>query len=140
MPLLYLSMAAARGRLSLLLLLFISGLTQSITKAPTSSPPNDHLLPQHAPTLQPKVLSWSNSTRTNQLDIGRLPANPSGNRMIAPRGLDNSLQKRQNICNDPDATCSNNDLCCTDTAQNTGWCCYTTLACDLGGQACTTAR
>jgi hypothetical protein len=48
-----------------------------------------------------------------------------------PRGMGNPFKKRNNYCfsDAPKNYCVDSNLCCTDKAKKTGWCCWFTLEC-----------
>lgn len=61
-------------------------------------------------------------------------------RRRSPRVPHHALQKRDNYCfsDDSSAFCPDSNLCCTDTAENTGWCCWFTLNCGTENFDCIT--
>ncbi len=133
-------MVRRRGVLLSLFLLMSPCLSQIVT-LPAPFLPNEVALSQEALDLELDAFYASNATVTARPnDFFYLPASQSKDRIRVPRGAYNLLQKRDNYCFDdaPSAFCADSNLCCTDTAENTGWCCWYTLNCGQENHDCIT--
>jgi hypothetical protein len=122
-------MVAAHGVLLSTFMLLVPCFTDSIT-APARLLQDEDVPLQHPLGIETHDSYASNATVTaDTYDSVYLPISQSKQRIRAPRALYDPLQKRDNYCfaNAPSAFCADSNLCCTDTALDTGWCCWFTL-------------
>ena len=133
-------MVAANGTLFSIILLFVSCLPNTVV-AQAPLPQDEEADPQGVLNIQAAYPNSPNATVVGQpYDFVYLPASPLENRIRIPRGVYDPLQRRNNYCfsDNTAAYCQDSNLCCTDTAENTGWCCWFTLSCDVADHGCLT--
>jgi hypothetical protein len=133
-------MVAAHGVLLSTFMLLVPCFTDSIT-APARLLQDEDVPLQHPLGIETHDSYASNATVTaDTYDSVYLPISQSKQRIRAPRALYDPLQKRDNYCfaNAPSAFCADSNLCCTDTALDTGWCCWFTLNCGVEDHNCIT--
>jgi hypothetical protein len=134
-----LNMAAISVVIFSVFALIVSCFTQSITtraKLPLDEPTDS----QHVLSPEPENLDLLNVTLNNLPNsFGFLPTSHLTNHNRVQRGVWKPLKKRNNYCfSNTDHWCSDDYVCCLNTAKNTGWCCSFTLACDVDGITCST--
>jgi hypothetical protein len=126
-------MAAINNILFFVLVLLAPCLSQTIT-ARAQLPYEEPLGLQDELSLA-QDLGPLNATMIDQLNnVGFPSSSPNLNRI--PRGIWAPIKKRNNYCfpSETTAYCIDSNLCCTNTASNTGWCFWFTLSCGtLGG-------
>ena len=96
-------------------------------------------------TLPQEVENWQHADfeplEQAPLVVGNASLIPHESVAFSPRGLSNPFKKRAgNYCFSSCSSCycsSGND-CCTNTALQSGWCCWFTLDCDTVNMKCHT--